>query len=107
MSASERRKGADAEREVARLARSHGFAGAARNLDQVRDGGADILGIAGVCLEVKRTELAHPWNWWAQVTAAASPTEIPVVAFRRSSSPWLAIVPLDELLALLRHRERA
>jgi hypothetical protein len=106
MSASERRKGADGELEVVKIARAHGWP-ASRNLDQARDGGADIAGIAGVCLEVKRTEIAHPWNWWAQVTAAAGATQLPVVAFRRSSSPWLAIVELDELFALLRHRERA
>lgn len=105
MSASERRKGADGELEVVKIARAHGWP-ASRNLDQPRDGGSDILGIAGVSLEVKRTEQASVWAWWSQASADCG-TKLPVVAFRRSASPWLAIVELDELLALLRFRERA
>ena len=85
-----------AELEVVRLARQHGWP-ASRILDQARDGGSDIAGIPGVCLEVKRHETASPWAWWAQVTAAAKPGEIPVVAFRRSQSEWLAICQLEAL----------
>ena len=105
MSASERRKGADGELEVVKLARAHGWP-ASRNLDQVRDGGSDILGISAVALEGKRCERADVWAWWEQINRACG-SKLPVVAFRRSASPWLAIVELDELLALLRFRERA
>jgi hypothetical protein len=103
MSASERRKGADGELEVVKMARAHGWP-ASRNLDQPRDGGSDILGIPATCVEVKRCERADVWAWWRQVTDDAKPGEIPVVAFRRSGSQWLAVVELDELLALLRFR---
>jgi hypothetical protein len=106
MGASERRKGAAGELEVVKIAREHGWP-ASRNLDQPRDGGSDILGISAVCLEVKRTERADVWTWWRQVTGDAKPGEIPLVAFRRSASPWLAVVELDELLALLAFRARA
>lgn len=37
----------------------------------------------------------------------AGATRIPIVAFRRSRSAWYAVVPLDELLALIKHREDA
>jgi hypothetical protein len=105
MSASQRRKGADGELEVVKIARAHGWP-ASRNLDQPRDGGSDILGIAGVSLECKRCERTDVWRWWSQATEDCG-TKLPVVAFRRSASPWLAIIELDELLALLRFRERA
>jgi hypothetical protein len=105
VSASERRKGADGELEVVKLARQHGWP-ASRNLDQARDGGADVVGIAGVSLEVKRCERTDVWAWWGQANASCG-TRLPVVAFRRSASPWLAIVELDEFFALLRFRERA
>jgi hypothetical protein len=34
------------------------------------------------------------------------PSPTPVVTFRRSGSPWLALIELDELLPLLALRER-
>jgi len=54
VSALQRRKGADGERELARLLREALGAGVFRNLDQPRQGGADLLGIAGWAIEVKR-----------------------------------------------------
>jgi len=106
MSATEREKGRRAELEVVALCRAEGWP-ASRNLDQARDGGSDILGIPGLCLEVKRTERADVWAWWQQATNAAKPGQIPTVAFRRSQSDWLAICEFSELLSLLRFRARA
>ena len=106
VSATEREKGRRAELEVVALCRAQGWP-ASRILDQARDGGSDIAGIPSVCLEVKRQEIASVWAWWAQVTAAAKPGEIPVVAFRRSNSDWLALCEFSELLSLLRFRARA
>ena len=105
MSATERRKGVAAELEIVKIARAHGWP-ASRNLDQTRDGGSDIAGISGVALEVKRCETTRIWDWWAQVNESCG-TRLPIVTFRRSASPWLAIIELDELLALLRFRESA
>jgi hypothetical protein len=109
MSARERRKGAAGELEVVGLVQAAGWPLARRTHDgreQARRG--DIAnGPAGVHLEVKRTERADVWGWWAQATADAGDGVAPVVAFRRSRSDWLAIVEFDELLALLALRERA
>jgi Holliday junction resolvase len=104
MSARERDKGLRAENEVVAILRQHGWHGAARNLLQARSGGADVLGTSPLCVEVKRTERSDPWAWWAQVTAAAKPGEIPCVAFRRSGAEWLALTSFEELLILLEHR---
>jgi hypothetical protein len=106
VSASQRRRGAAGELEVVRLCREAGFP-ASRNLNQPRDGGADIVGIAGVAIEVKRTERADVWSWWQQAEGNAGPTNLPIVAFRRDSSSWLAVTDFAELLALIRHRARA
>lgn len=106
MSLTERRKGAAGEREVLRLVRQEGWPGAYRSsngLAQKQRG--DIAdGPAGVSIEVKRTETASVWKWWEQAAADAG-AATPVVAFRRSSSPWLALIELDELLPLLKLRE--
>ena len=104
----QRRKGAAGELEVCKLLHEHGWTDATRSSDgKGQAGRGDVRdGPAGVHLEVRRRETASLWAWAEQATIEAAEGCIPVVACRRSRSPWLAVVPLDELLALLAHRER-
>ena len=98
MTASERRKGLTGEAEVAALYRLHGFEW--RGLEAEGDGLALGFGTTHH-VEVKRHEVARPWAWQAQAILDAPPETLPVVAFRRSHSPWWAMSPLDELLAAI------
>ncbi len=109
MSSTERRKGANGERELCKIIRAHGWPNARRTSDgNAQDERGDIAhGPAGVHLESKRQERAAIWQWLAQAERDAKPTDIPVVAFRRSRGRWYAVLPLDELLALLAHREKS
>jgi Holliday junction resolvase len=104
MSASSRRKGADAERELAELLREHGLA-AQRNPVQALFGGADVLGVrlAGreLHLEAKRCERLDLPRWLRQVRADCPVGTVPVIAFRRSHEPWQVVLPLEDLLALV------
>lgn len=101
MSRSERDKGLKGEAEVAAIYAAAGL--------QVRglEGSGDHLVVcepsSGVVLhsEVKRHETARPWAWWEQATTEAPPGTMPVVAFRRNRSKWLAIVDLEQLAELL------
>lgn len=103
-----RSKGNRAERAVIDILKAHGWIGAYRNWQSGGQGGGDIIaGPEGVHLEVKHRERAAIWEWIAQAQAEARPTDLPVVAFKRNGSEWYAAVPLDELLALLKLRERA
>jgi hypothetical protein len=106
-----RTKGANAEREVCRLLREHGWPDAERSSNgRSQSTRGDVnRGPAGVHLEVKRGETARVWDWWTQarMDSLATPTDIPVVAFRRSHSRWMALIELEELLPLLRLRESA
>lgn len=98
MSNRERRKGVVGEREVAEILRSYGFT--VRGLE----GAGDWLALGhGVTLHVesKRQEVARPWAWGEQAIREAPAGTLPVVAFRRSRSPWWAQVPLSDLLAVL------
>lgn len=61
----------------------------------------DLLGDVPAHVEVKWQETARPWLWFEQARADAPAGVMPVVAFRRSRSPWLALVQLDQLAALL------
>lgn len=101
MSNSERRKGVRGEREVAALLRLHGF--------EVRglEGSGDWLAIAGgltLHVEAKRQEVARPWLWGEQAIREAPRGTLPLVAMRRSHSPWYGLLPLDPLLAALATR---
>ena len=68
-----------------------------RNLDQTRDGGADVTGCEPFVIEIKRVEKLQPNIWWTQVTRAASGTPlkdtIPIVAYRQSRQPWRFLLP--------------
>lgn len=101
MSRSERRKGVDGEAEVRRAFQARGFT--VRGLE----GGGDHLAVGHGCrfhVESKRQETARPWLWFEQASSEAPAGSTPLVAFRRSRSPWLAIIPLEALLELLEQR---
>jgi len=107
VSRSEREKGARGEREVAAIFRAHGF-----DCERTPNSGGlkikgDLAGNIPAHVEVKRQEVARPWAWFAQACADAPSGALPLVAFRRNDSPWLALVDLERLAALLRAAELA
>jgi hypothetical protein len=109
MSASERRRGARGELEVLELVRAR-WPRATRNFASGAAGNGDIAhGPEGVTIECKRTERFAIRAAWKQASddAAKAGGLTPIVATRWNSGPWLAVVELDELLALLELRERA
>lgn len=110
MSARERRKGAAGELELVRILKAHGWSRASRTSDGRRQEarGDFAHGPEGVHLEAKRCEKARPWAWWEQATRDAAGTGLEVaVAFRRSRSPWLVLLELEDILPLWRERETA
>jgi hypothetical protein len=108
VSAAERRKGGRGELEVQALVRAR-WPRATRSFASGAAGGGDIAhGPGSVLIECKRTERLRLRDSWAQASRDADAAGlIPVLATRWSRGPWLAILELDELLALLELRERA
>lgn len=85
MSASQRRKGADAERAVVRYLRANGWPDARRYLAGDGRQPGDIDWHPLICLEVKdRRQSAWP-SWCRQAAAEARPGMIPVVV--RKTAP--------------------
>ena len=74
MAAMQRTKGAAGERELARLLRDHLGAEVVRNWVQARPGGADLLGVHGWAIEVKRAARARLNEWWQQTCQQADVT---------------------------------
>ena len=97
MSASQRTKGASGERELVRLLRDQlGDDTITRNLDQVRDGGGDIL-LQEWVIEVKRCRRASFGTWWRQAVAQAGDRQ-PALAYRLDRQPWRVRIPLAALV---------
>jgi hypothetical protein len=93
-----RDKGKTGEREAAKILgelfdvpvrRSQQYSGAA--------GDADLVGLPGIHVEVKRRERGNVANWIDQAVQDAATDAIPLVVHRASGRPWLATVCLDDL----------
>ena len=91
MSAMQRRKGAQAEREVLKLLGEELGQSLNRNLEQTRGGGADCLEVWGFAIEVKRQESLRRPAWWRQACEQAARTgNEPMLLYRRSREAWKA-----------------
>jgi Holliday junction resolvase len=101
MSASQRRKGAAGERELAHLLTEQLGWVVSRNLAQARDGGDDLT-IAQFRVEVKRRKAIAVHQFMDQAAAAAGTGEVPVVAMRGDGQGWLVMFRLEDAVPLIR-----
>lgn len=102
-----RDKGKVGEREVAARLRAAGFRDARRGV-QFQGGAdsADVTGVPGHHMEVKRTEKLNLWGALEQAKRDAATgtgkAKAPVVVHRSSRRDWVAILPLDDFLELVK-----
>ncbi|KAB2923294.1 MAG: hypothetical protein F9K25_18570 [Candidatus Contendobacter sp.] len=95
MTAMQRRKGKVGELELVRLLRELLGANVARNLEQSRQGGADLLGLPGWAIEVKRAARARLSEWWLQTCTQAEVTgQRPALFYRLDRQPWRVVIPV-------------
>ena len=101
-----RRKGKRGERELVAVLTAEGFD--ARRGQQHRGGpdSPDVIvpALPGIHFEAKRTERLSLYDAVDQARRDAR-DKLPVVAHRRNNHAWLAILPLTDLLAILRERD--
>lgn len=97
-------RGNRGELEVVNILKAHGYP-AYRNFASGGYGGSDVIGLPGFAVEVKMVEKLNVWAALAQCEAAASPTETPLLTFRRNRSRWYACVPLEDLLGLVKEAQ--
>lgn len=105
--AKSRNKGRRGEAELARLLSDELGLEVTRNLLQAREGGHDLDGIPGWCLEVKRRARVTEGEkraWWEQARAAAVEMLIrqggaanPAVLYRADRQEWRALVGLPSV----------
>jgi Holliday junction resolvase len=103
-----KRKGRVGERECAELLRAHGFQ--ARRGVQYQ-GGPDapdvVHDIEGVHIEVKRTERFALYPALEQAKQDARAGDIAVVMHRQNGRPWVACLPAEDFLAIMRALKRS
>jgi hypothetical protein len=93
-------KGANAERELAKLLGDRLGISLQRNLEQWRSGGFDLLSDLPLAIEVKRCEQLQLNQWWKQALRQSQGGKIPVLCYRQSRQPWRIVVPLAWLTGL-------
>ena len=107
MGKAQRDRGKRGELLLRDVLREAGWPSAERG--QQRAGGADSPdvrgGPEGVHFECKFTERLDARSALEQARGDAGPGRTPVVAHKRARAPWVAILDLDALLALLRELE--
>lgn len=100
MSRMSRTKGKVGEREVAALLREHGFNGARGVQYQGGKDSADVVGLPGFHIEVKRAETFSPYKALEQAVADSGGAGTPVVFHRSNARPWIVVMAADSFLEL-------
>ena len=97
-----RRKGAEGERELARILREHGYISRRGQQYCGVNGDADVVGLPGVHIECKRVEKLNISEAMRQSQRDARTGEIPAVFHRKNREPWLVTMPLDDWIRMYR-----
>ena len=101
-----KRKGRVGELEVANILKAHGY-DARRTAQFCGNTGeaADVIGLDGFHLEVKRCETTKIWDWIHQAENDHKADTVPLVVFRRSHEQWQVALSLEAFLELLQNRK--
>lgn len=89
--------------ELSRLLQGYGYdvqPGRAQSYGEV----PDLIGLRGIHIEAKRCEQVRLPEWMAQAERDATRFQdgAPAVFFRRSRSPWLVVMKLEDWIRLYR-----
>lgn len=103
MGKTSREKGKRGEREWALVCREHGYE-CRRTSQYCGQSGeaADVVGLPGVHIEVKRVERLNILDAMLQAVRDAPSGVIPIVAHRRNNRPWLVTMRAEDWFALYR-----
>lgn len=101
-----RNKGKRGELEAAHLLKDHGYDARRGQQFSGANGDADVVGLPGIHLEVKRVEKLNIENAVEQSIRDAREGEKPAVLHRKNRRKWLVTMPFDEWIELYKAWER-
>ena len=101
-----RNKGKAGEREAANLLKGYGYD--ARRGQQYAgiNGDADVVGLPGIHIEVKRVEKLNINDAVDQSCRDASLGELPIVLHRKNRKPWLVTMTFIDWMELFQAWEK-
>ena len=91
-----RDKGKRGELEVAHILQKHGYDARRGQQFSGANGDADVVGLPGYHIEVKRVEKLNIDNAMKQSIGDAREGEIPIVIHRKNGEPWKVTQLLDD-----------
>ena len=95
-----RTKGKRGELEAAHLLQKHGYDARRGQQFSGANGDADVVGLPGIHIEVKRVEKLNIENAVEQAIRDARDGEKPAVLHRKNRRKWLVTMPFDEWIEL-------
>ena len=93
-------KGARGERELANKLKEYGYECRRGQQYCGANGDADVVGLDGIHIEVKRTERLSLYDALAQAKHDAREGEMPVVMHRKNNCEWVVVQPLEDWIEL-------
>lgn len=97
-----RRKGAEGERELARMLQEYGYNSRRGQQYCGANGDADVVGLPGVHIECKRVEKLNISEAMRQSQRDARKGELPAVFHRKNRERWLVTMSLEDWIKLYR-----
>lgn len=101
MGKASRDKGKRGERELARILKDHGYNARRGQQYSGASGDADVVGLPGFHIEVKRVERLRLYDALAQAQHDAREDEKPVVIHRQNGRGWVVILTLEDFLQII------
>lgn len=97
-----KQKGKRGELELAKILREHGFNARRTAQYNGKETGslADIVGLDGIHVEVKRVEALNIEKAMKQAIRDAKLNEVPCVFHRRNNCPWYVTMTLEDWISL-------
>jgi Holliday junction resolvase len=100
MAKNSKRKGAEGERELSNLLKEHGYNTRRGQQYCGANGDADVVGLDGIHIEVKRVERLNIDDAMAQAVADAREGEKPAVFHRKNRKGWLVTMRFEDWLEM-------
>jgi Holliday junction resolvase len=95
-----RRKGAEGERELAKILRQYGYESRRGQQYCGANGDADVIGLPGIHIECKRVEKLNLYDAMSQAISDAKTDEIPAVFHRKNRCEWLVTMKLKDFMEI-------
>lgn len=101
-----RNKGKRGELEAAHLLKEYGYGARRGQQFSGANGDADVVGLPGIHIEVKRVEKLNIDNAIDQSCMDASLGELPIVLHRKNRKPWLVTMTFIDWMEIYQAWEK-